>query len=651
MTSAVSSGSVQPQFERLPLGTVRPTGWLRDQLLAQAEGITGRLEQVWPDVGPTSGWLGGPGECWERGPYYLDGLVPLAAVLDDDPLRELAQKWIEWTLASQREDGFFGPRANRDWWPRMVMLTVLISHHSATGDERVPPFIERYLRYAYAELPAQPLEMWAHARGAQMIPAVLWCHERIGHAWLLDLAQLLVAQSLDWAALYADFPFTKPAASMPLGRLLRAYLPARTKAEDLIRRLRPAKRTRTRTATQIQSSNGSSALRFYHSTHGVNHAMALRGVAYAAQVTGADPGSAALLADETVTRFHGSAVGVVTADEHLAGRSSIHGIETCSVVETMRSCEELLRITGDGYWGDRLEQVGFNALPAALTADLMGHQYYQQVTQIEVSRRRRPWFNGGSDGTLFGLEPTYGCCTANLHQGWPRLAESAVMRTTDGLALAVLVPCVARADVAGVSVRLEVDTTYPFDGEVTVRIGLSAPTPFALRLRVPGWCEDATFSVNGDPCEPPVEHGFAVLRREWRKGDVVTMTLPLALRHQDSVMRRGPVLLALALAEDWRPVRSRHRVPDWEVRTNSPWAFAIDEASSAQVHRRPIPAVPFDHNEPAVEVLVPARPVTNWTERRGSAGPVPRVLVLGEALPVRLVPYGCTALRVTRLPG
>lgn len=138
--------------------------------------------------------------------------------------------------------------------------------------------------------------------------------------------------------------------------------------------------------------------------------------------------------------------------------------------------------------------------------------------------------------------------------------------------------------------RLEVDTTYPFDGEVTVRIGLSAPTPFALRLRVPGWCEDATFSVNGDPCEPPVEHGFAVLRREWRKGDVVTMTLPLALRHQDSVMRRGPVLLALALAEDWRPVRSRHRVPDWEVRTNSPWAFAIDEASSAQVHRRPIPA-------------------------------------------------------------
>lgn len=665
----------QAAFEYLPLGAVRPSGWLRDQLLAQARGGTGRLEQVWADVGPSSGWLGGTGECWERGPYYLDGLVPLAEVLDDDTLRAKARKWIEWTLASQGDDGFFGPAHNRDWWPRMVMLTVLMSHHSATGDDRVPPFIERYLRYAYRHLPGQPLEMWAAARGAEMLPAVLWCHERTGEPWLLDLAELLVTQSLDWGALYRDFPYVDPAASLPLGRVLRAYLPVRIALEDAVRRRRPAKRTRARTAARIKRSNASAPLRFYHGTHGVNHAMALRGMAYAALVTGADPNRAARLADDTVMRWHGSAVGVVTADEHLAGRSPIHGIETCSVVETMRSCEELVRITGDGSWGDRLELVAFNALPAALTADLMGHQYYQQVTQVEVSRRHRPWFNGGRDGTLFGLEPTYGCCTANLHQGWPHLVTGAVLRSPAdaGLALAVLVPCRAVAEIAGTVVRLEVTTDYPFAGDVRIRIDLpdGRPADFPLRIRVPGWAQGVWIDRDGEPVEPEVRAGFAVFRGPWRDGTVIGMHLPMRLRaiaapvgverpgepDRGRVVHLGPLLLALALPETWTARPGRHPVPDWDVRTASDWAYALDDdvPARADVRTHPVPETAFDHHRPPVEVRVPAHPVPGWTLSQGSAGPVPDPVPESGDRPrrtatVRLVPYGSTALRVTVFP-
>ena len=119
--SAVPAGAVanraplQPgAFLLLPLGAVKPRGWLRRQLEIQANGLGGHLDEIWPDVGPDSAWQGGSGEGWERGPYFLDGLVPLAYLLDDRRLIAKVKPWIEWTLTHQRADGASGPPKNAD---------------------------------------------------------------------------------------------------------------------------------------------------------------------------------------------------------------------------------------------------------------------------------------------------------------------------------------------------------------------------------------------------------------------------------------------------------------------------------------------------------------------------------------------------------
>src|SRR4029077_4512522 len=197
-------------FYFLPLGKVRPAGWLRRQLQIQANGLGGHLDETWPDVGPNSGWLGGTGESWERGPYFLDGLVPLAYLLDDARLKAKAQKYIDWTLSNAAANGMIGPKATDDWWPRMVMVKVLVQYQELTGDPRVIPVLEKYFAYQLQELPNRPLRDWGKFRWHDEFLIVLWLYNRNGDSKLLDLARLLHQQGYDWQAQFADFQFTGP---------------------------------------------------------------------------------------------------------------------------------------------------------------------------------------------------------------------------------------------------------------------------------------------------------------------------------------------------------------------------------------------------------------------------------------------------------
>jgi uncharacterized protein len=210
-------------FSPLPLGAIRPAGWLREQLRTQAAGLSGHLADHWPDVAD-SAWLGGTAEGWERAPYWLDGAVPLAFLLDDARLTATVTRFVDTILACQESDGWLGPlldttdsrRKAHDPWPVFVLLKALTQFHEASGDARIIPAITRFLRRLDTLLDEQPLFDWGRYRWADLAVSLLWLYERTPEPWLLALAGRSYRQCFDWAALFREYPYTD---KQPLERI------------------------------------------------------------------------------------------------------------------------------------------------------------------------------------------------------------------------------------------------------------------------------------------------------------------------------------------------------------------------------------------------------------------------------------------------
>jgi uncharacterized protein len=609
-------------FYPLRLTQVKPKGWLLEQLRIQAAGLTGHLDEFWPDLGPNSAWLGGDGEGWERGPYYLDGLVPLAFLLDDQRLIAKARRWVEWTLTHQRPDGGIGPAKNQDWWPNFIMLKVLTQWQEATGDPRVIPLMQKYFAYQAKYIDDRPLYEWATYRWQEEVLSILWLYNRTGDSYLLDLARKLKTQGYDWDAQFRNFRFTEKVTA---------------KADLNL------------------------------ATHGVNTAMAMKAPAVWYLLTHGDEGQAGTaLMMERLDRYHGLPNGMFSATEHYAGRDPSQGVELCAVVEAMFSLEQEIGILGDAKLGDRLEKIAYNALPATMSPDLWSHQYDQQANQISCTLARRDWTDNGPESNLFGLEPNFGCCTANLHQGWPKFAASLWMGTPDhGLVAIAYGPTEVKAVVGnGVPVSIDEQTEYPFHNSIRLAVEPERAVSFPLVVRIPEWSREALVKVNGEVTTGITAGRFFTIRREWRTGDRVELKFPMAVvtvaGFNDGVtIQRGPLVYSLPVVESWRKLKQTGPATDWEIYPTSPWNYALEVGPASvqpenlfTVEERAMGIQPFSVDGAPVVIHVKGRRLPEWQTVDESAGPLPASPVSSkqpdEAL--TLLPYGAARLRITVFP-
>ncbi|MDF2541401.1 MAG: hypothetical protein K0S47_1119 [Herbinix sp.] len=614
----------KPVFTPLKVTDIKPQGWLLKQLEIQASGLSGNLDQFWPDI-KDSQWIGGDREGWERVPYWLDGFIPLAWLLDREDMKARAKRYIDFIIEHQKEDGWICPgkdteRHQYDMWALFLILKVLVLYHDFTEDARIEDVVSKALKNLDRHIDGTTLFSWAQTRWFECLISIWWLYERTKEEWLPMLASKLHSQGFDWIGLFEQWPYKKSDGMGRWGQM----------------------------------------------SHVVNNAMALKSGALYSRLSKKenDLHSAedmVALLDE----YHGMVTGIFTGDECLSGKSPVQGTELCAVAEYMYSLEHLISLTGKAHWGDRLERITYNALPATYSPDMWTHQYDQQANQVECSRQQISIFNtNNGDANNFGLEPNYGCCTANLSQPWPKYALNCIMKAEDGIAVVVYAPEKAKLVVNNVNVEIDVQTEYPFRDEIKCRIKADQAVEFSLYLRIPAWCQDARIMI-GEQSIKGVAGEFAKICRVWSNEEVVTVKLPMKPElverpNQMYAVTRGPLVYSLAIEENW--IQVNKDVPgreyphcDYEIYPVSPWNYGLrlnkdQKDLDITFEEKGEGEMPFSPSGAPIAAKVKGSKI-DWTIENGHATETPAMTwVSDEVEELMLIPYGCTNLRLTEMP-
>ena len=663
---------------KLPVGSVKPEGWLLEYFNRQKNGLTGNLGKIsaWLDK-KDNAWLSKSGEGkwgWEEVPYWLKGYANIGYITEDKEMIDESKIWIESVINSQREDGYFGPepyvegtldlrtqqidqkkRKEIDFWPNMIMLYCLQSYYEYSNDQRVIDLMTNYFRFQLSVDEKDLLSgkyYWDRIRGGDNLHSVIWLYNRTGQKWLLELAEKIYRRTAPWASRGHDLKDIKNPKYKREGVEYQDWF------TDLI------------------------------DWHNVNIAQGFRTPAQYYLLNGDEKYLNATYENFNIVRDHFGQVpgGMFGGDENARPGydDPRQGIELCGVVEQMNSDEHLLRITGDILWADHLEEIAFNSYPATVSPDFKAVRYITSPNMvISDSESHGPGIS--NFGPFLNFNPfSSRCCQHNHTQGWPYFTENLWMATPDnGLAAVVYAPSVVNAKVGNnTDISISNKTKYPFDDDLLFEFKMDKSDVFPIYFRIPSWAENSEILINGKKIKVKTEKGkYLRVNRKWSNGDLVNLNLPKSLsirkwkkNHNSVSLNYGPLTFSLKIKENyvekrsdknaiwdskWQKSADTDNWPTYEIYPGSPWNYGLilkddlNEVFEIVEKEWPKDNFPFTNESSPIYIKARAKKIKSWkigdTKLVGELMDSPVESNEKEEI-IELVPMGGSRLRISSFP-
>ncbi|GME26363.1 Six-hairpin glycosidase-like protein [Neofusicoccum parvum] len=653
----------------LPLGSIKPSGWLRDQLTLSANGLAGHELDFYPYVADSS-WTGGSSEYSglnEGFPYWLNGLVPLAYATDDARLKEQVSDAVTSVLARKADDGWLGPESGtaRNLWARYPLLLGMIQLVEAEPNiwedpimDAVGKFVDLmvtmlrndstgYLWHEGDQLSEEEFT-WGRVRVQDLLIVLQWIWERETtteslRSKLAESMQILIDGAINWADWWQEGVFIK---------------------EDL-------------NFLNTEPSDGPR----YPYEHGVNAGQGLKALAVFRRFTQNES-----LVDITrrgvdwTFKYHAAASGAILADERIAGLAPYYGSETCTLVETMYSLSYLYQALGNNSYADLSELIAFNALPSQMSPNWWARQYVGQPNQGYSTRlEEHPFYNVGEYGQIYSVGANYPCCTVNHPQGLPKFLSHSFARVGDNdIAHMLLSPGNLTASLASGKMTVDCETNYPFSD--TLQYTIVSDSAATFHVRVPTWADvsSSELSLNGtlkavSPDPATGLHAITLPAGTSKLTYTLSASLSTTSRANDTItVQRGALLFALSIPSTNSssapqmyndPSTTIANAPalavDWQLLNASAWNVAIDPStlvfnSNLDNSTNAGLANPlFAPEAPPVWVEAQGCEIGGWGIYHGVLDvPPPKAerQCVGDVKTYRLEPVGAAKLRLLDLP-
>ena len=238
--------------------------------------------------------------------------------------------------------------------------------------------------------------------------------------------------------------------------------------------------------------------------------------------------------------------------------------ETCATVALVQWAHRLALLYGDAKYADVVERGLYNGILSGVSQD--GTKFfYVNPLESTGNHHRAPWFGCA-------------CCPPNVTRTLAALGGYAYAVSAESLYVNLYIQGSAHAKVGDTAVALRVTTDYPWDGKVVLELAPAARAKFALRLRIPGWCQNARVAVNHRASQVTIaERGYLVLDREWKRGDRVELELPMPVQRVAAnpqvkadqgllAVQRGPIVYCPEQCDQVEPLAALWLPPDAQLK-------------------------------------------------------------------------------------